>query len=92
MTEYETFDISKSRRANGGRYAPLMDLPLGAHIHYSAAEFNPKSIRAGISGINKANAPLHFSVLTVGDDDPKGAGVRVLRDDKPLRTRPTVHV
>lgn len=90
MTDYETFDIAaRKRAANGGRYSALRDLPLGAHIHYAAADFNPKSIRASISTINKALAPLHFSVISVRDDDPKGAGVRVLRDDKPMRTRPT---
>ncbi len=91
MTDFDTFDISKPRRANG-RYAPLLDLPLGAHVHYSISEYSPKSIRAGVSTINRTSAPVHFSVLTVGGEDPKGAGVRVLRDDKPLRVRPTVSV
>lgn len=95
MITYETFDIKPRMTLNGlsrrpGKYASLLDLPVSAHQHF--ADTDPKTLRAAAAKINKdsfeAGSPLHLSVITVGADDPKGAGVRVLRDDKPMMSRP----
>jgi hypothetical protein len=86
---FETFKLNT--RGNIEEYAYLLNMPLGAHQHFKADDAIEKKIRSAVSRINKSEFTTgdgaHFSVHRVSSIDPKGAGIRVLRDDKPIRTR-----
>jgi hypothetical protein len=88
--EFETFQLPQSyHKGNYGKYTFLKAMPKDAHFHFRE---NLSSLRKAVSDLNKRfveqGSQIHFRIQKVGDDDPKGHGLRVLRDDKAFIHRP----
>jgi hypothetical protein len=85
--EFETFELSVSRRKRHGHYAFLLNLPNGAHFHFR--DIKEHNIRSAIQRLNclqqKTDPTFYLSVRTVSDRDPKGRGFRVIRQDREVK-------
>lgn len=85
--EFETFDLGASTRVLRGQYAFLINLPDGAHVHFR--DVKAALLRTAIRNLNlrqqKREPAFYLSVRAVSDSDPKGRGLRVVRQDREVK-------
>ena len=83
LPEFETFPLAPRRGADINKFEFLKNLPLNAHVHFTD---DPKMLRTVVTIFNdqakREGSNFHLSLRRVGESDPKGVGVRIIRDDK----------
>jgi hypothetical protein len=83
LPEFETFPLSPRRGVDTNRFEFLKNMPLNAHVHFT---YDPKILRMVVTIFNdqakREGSNFHLSLRRVGENDPKGIGVRIIRDDK----------
>jgi hypothetical protein len=83
LPEFETFPLAPRRGVDTNKFEFLKNMPLNAHVHFTN---DPKMLRTVVTIFNnqakREGSNFHLSLRRVGENDPKGVGVRIIRDDK----------